>query len=117
MANTDEVLHALHAIGADSHELDALHSRVASAVLPMFRAASPRLSGAMAASFRGTVRKSRAVVASDLVYAPVVTFGWPAHNIAPNRWDKPVVTAAGPRVLELYRAEFNRIIARHGAGR
>lgn len=50
------------------------------------RQRAPRLSGALAASIQTTATKTEATVGSPLVYAPVINYGWPGHNIRARRF-------------------------------
>lgn len=54
------------------------------------RALAPRVTGRLAASLVATATRERAQVSSQLVYAPVIHYGWRGHNIEPQ----PFLTTA-----------------------
>ncbi len=48
------------------------------------RRRAPRLSGRLASSITTGAEKNQALIGSDLVYAPVIHWGWPARGISPS---------------------------------
>lgn len=127
IVNERPVVRGLKAVGANLSELTDLHRRVANAVLPIYRSRIPatdphrkgRARGRLRDSARIGATRTRALVrvgGGDIEYAQVVTFGWPGHGIAPNRWDIPATAIAGRVALPLYEAGIKQVIAKHGAG-
>jgi hypothetical protein len=45
----------------------------------------PDQTGSLSASYRPSVTKTRSAVYTPLIYAPVIEYGWPAHNIEPQK--------------------------------
>lgn len=54
------------------------------------RAAAPFVSGRLRLSLGVDTEPGRVTVGSDLIYAPVIHNGWPAHNIRANPFLIPV---------------------------
>lgn len=63
-------------------DMEAVNAEVAGIVASAVRA--PRRTGRLAGSVQPSATKTEAAVGSDLVYAPVIHNGWPAHHIAAN---------------------------------
>ena len=107
----------MRSVNIDLKELTAVNKDVAQAVLPVYRAAIPVLSGRLRDSARaGATRKAALIrVGRNLPYAKPVTFGWPAHNIAPHRWDLAAMPAAGEVGRRVHEAGLVALLARHGA--
>lgn len=80
----DETLRrTLRAAQSDIADLDQGPS--ARLVLGRAQARTPKVSGRLARSLVAKdIGQGRAVVQSDLIYAPVIHYGWPAHNITPQ---------------------------------
>jgi phage gpG-like protein len=62
----------------------------------------PRLSGRLAASLTVTASPTEGTVGSDLVYAPVIEFGWPAHGIEARRFLSNAADARWNETIDVY---------------
>jgi hypothetical protein len=65
----------------------------------------PRRSGRLAKSIKATASRTRGLVRAggDLVpYAGVISFGWPAHDIAPQPFLLDALDARRETIVELY---------------
>jgi phage gpG-like protein len=58
--------------------------KTATLIVADARARAPRRTGRLASSITGDVQPNQSLVGSDLVYAPVIHWGWPDRNIAPQ---------------------------------
>lgn len=73
----------LHAAADELANLDQSDS--ARLVQQRAQARAPKRSGTLARSVQARdLGNGTAAVASDLVYAPVIHYGWPAHGISPE---------------------------------
>jgi hypothetical protein len=72
------------------------------------QARAPKRSGRLAASVQASsLGKGEAQVASALVYAPVIHFGWAAHSITPN----PFLETAANDSVPLVQAQNLRQVS------
>ena len=76
-----ELARALDGAKRDLKDMGPVNRRAADVVAKAIAAAAPRVTGALAGSFRASSTGDRATVESDLIYAPVINNGWPAHGI------------------------------------
>jgi hypothetical protein len=100
----DETLNrTLRAAEADLADMDQSDS--ARMVAQRAAARAPKRSGTLARSvYAKGLGKGEAVVQSELVYAPVIHYGWAAHNIAPQ----PFLTEALADSTRLIEAASDR---------
>jgi len=78
---------------------------------------APKRSGRLASSVRARdLGKGAAEVASSLIYAPVIHYGWPAHSISANPFLETAATDSVPLVQAANLKEADRILGKvHGA--
>lgn len=74
----------LHHAAARVADMSGPNREVANLIAAATR--PPRRTGRLAGSIRASSTATDASVTSALVYAPVIEYGWPAHNIAPARF-------------------------------
>ena len=93
----------MHAAAADIENMDQLDN--ARLVAQRAAANAPKVSGRLARSVVAKdLGKGQAAVVSDLVYAPVIHYGWAAHHISPN----PFLTEAVADSTRLVEANSER---------
>lgn len=116
MADTTQVqgLDTLRATMAsaqrDLEEMDQADS--ARLVQQRAQARAPKRSGRLAGSVQARdLGKGQAEVASSLVYAPVIHYGWAAHSIEPNPFLETAATDSQPLVEAASLREANRILS------
>ena len=80
----DRLAATLHAAADDLADMGAVHAAVGSLIAA--RVHPPRLTGRLAGSIRASSSAREVVVGSNLVYAPVQEYGWPAHGIRATRF-------------------------------
>jgi hypothetical protein len=88
----------------DISDLKAATMKAAATVAQAAQASSPRRTGTLAGSVHGNRATARATVSSRLVYAGVIHWGWPAHNIEPQ----PFVSQAAQDTEPVWVAEYQR---------
>lgn len=81
------------------------------------RAAAPKRSGLLASSVRARdAGKGQSVVASSLVYAPVIHYGWPAHGITARPFLTEALANSQPLILaDLTKQTQHALGSVHGA--
>lgn len=106
----------MHAAGQKLEDFGTVNERVARFVAQQSRAAAPKRSGALARSIRGTAgrakKRSSARISSNLIYAKVIHYGWPGHNIEPNPFIKQTIRSTRAQWLGAYRAETRKIVSK-----
>lgn len=87
-------------------------AREASTILVgRIRSTAPREKGVLANSFQADPHGGTAIAASELVYAPVINGGWPAHNISPNPFTQRALDQADAQIVELYLDDVDDALA------
>lgn len=77
------------------------------------KARAPKVSGTLASSiYASDIGPGKAQVASDLVYAPVIHYGWPRRNIRPQPFLDTAVTDSVPLVEANSQRDAQRILGR-----
>jgi hypothetical protein len=69
----------------------------------------PQRSGALVGSLRTPRAVSRARVSSSLIYAPVIHWGWPKHNIRRNRFVMRAAEQTRPQWMDEYERELQKL--------
>lgn len=80
----DRLAATMRAAAGELADMGAVHAAVGSMIAG--RVSPPRLTGRLAGSIRSSSTPRDVVVGSNLVYAPVHEYGWPAHNIRARRY-------------------------------
>lgn len=75
------------------------------------RARAPFVSGTLRASLDVATSAGRVRVGSDLIYAPVIHNGWPAHNISANPFLVDGAEQSEPVWGRVYETEAARIMS------
>jgi hypothetical protein len=90
-------------MGADLRDLSKLHKRVAVAFIPVVSAAAPKgETGKLASSFRPSGIRTKARAKSSLIYAPVINYGWHAHNIEGAHYAERALDRFGQQAHRMY---------------
>lgn len=109
-------------VGADRFEGDLLKAaemledlsipmkQTASIILKTARTTVPRLTGALALSMIPQSDKMTATVSSPLVYASVIHWGWPGHNIEPNPWLLGAARKSEPIWVEKFHQYIEKVM-------
>ena len=108
----DERLRAtLKRAGDEMEHLD--HGQDARLIAQRAQARAPKRSGTLARSiYAKDMSLGRAVVTSDLVYAPVIHFGWAAHHIAAQPYLTTAVTDSVTLVESNDLRQVNKALAK-----
>lgn len=75
------------------------------------RAAAPYVTGRLRSSLHAETADGRVSVGSDLIYAPVIHNGWPAHHIAADPFLIPVAEETESAWGRAYLVETNKILS------
>ena len=105
-----ELRRALKALGADLHDLTALHRAIAADVVAAVASTAPRDSGRLASSFRPNATRTTAKARTSLVYAPVINYGWDAHNIAAQHYAEAALNASSSAVMAKYKSGIEQLL-------
>lgn len=112
-----ELRRELRKIGGDLSELTAANRRIAELVVPAARAGSPNASrrgtGRLAESIGARATRTSARIASRLVYAPVIEYGWPARGISPSTFVQEAIEGSRDEIVAAYQAELERVLGRY----
>jgi len=112
----DRLRATMRAAGLKLRDLSAVNRRTAAKVVTAAAPSTPRRTGALAASVRPQGTQRVAAARSTLVYAPVIHFGWPGHNIAAQPWLMDAAVATEPEWTGYYEDEIDKILNTvHGA--
>lgn len=115
-----QVNRALRKAGAGTREMSALHRTIAQSVAPEvaaeFTARAKAPTGALAASMRPRATARKASVASALVYAPIIEYGWPARGIEASGAGAAVLERRAAGIVEQYSREVSAIVDRAMGG-
>ena len=90
----------------DLAELDTSNRAVGEVVRARAASNAPKVTGRLAGSVRADVVANGVEIASDLVYAPVINNGWPAHNIVAQPFMTNALSEATSLVLAKYTDEI-----------
>jgi len=112
----DRLRATMRAAGLKLRDLSAVNRRTAAKVVAAAAPAAPRRTGVLAASVRPQGTQRVAAARSTLVYAPVIHFGWPRHNIAAQPWLYDAAVETQPEWTGYYDTEVDKILNTiHGA--
>jgi hypothetical protein len=112
-----ETRKALRQVGADLRDLTKVHRRIADLVAPVARANVPntsgRSTGRLAEAIRPRATQTRASISAQLVYAPVIEFGWPGRGIPPALYIGHAMIDTAGEVMDLYREGIAEVLGRY----
>ena len=100
----------MKAAGLKLRDLSAVNRRTAAKVVQAAAPGTPRRSGALAASVKPSGTQRVASARSNLVYAPVVHYGWPGRGQAAQPWLFEAATATEPEWTGYYEAEIDKLL-------
>lgn len=109
-----EVARGFGALARDLEDMTAPNRRIAALLVPGVARRSPRLTGALAASWRAEASKIAASVTSDLRYAGPVEYGQPRRGIPGARMVRDTVAAEAEQCIAAYRETVAERGKRHG---
>jgi len=113
----NQVVRALTEIGFETQDLKAAFGRISAAALPVYASKTPRDTGRLAADYRASKTKNRALLRvgrAAVPYAWVQQWGWPKRNIRAHHFVQEGDRVMEPRVIKLLEQEINQIIKRKG---
>jgi len=98
--------------GDELADMEAANRTVGELVRGRAATDAPKVSGRLAGSLRvSSVTKSEVVVASDLVYAAPINFGWPARNISAQPFMSNALNESEKFVLQTYEARVGAAVS------
>lgn len=92
-------------------DMKSTHAKAAQVIQRAALPGTPRRTGRLAASQKVTAGPTEGMVTSHLVYAPVIHWGWRAHNIDPQPWLSKAAQSSQPQWLNVYEREIERILS------
>lgn len=96
--------------GVDLGQMSAAHQQVGSIVIAASSPLAPRKSGRLATSLKATRTRASAVVKSNVIYAGVQEYGWPARNIAASAFVRGGAKNSEPVWLSTYLDAINKAL-------
>lgn len=98
-----ELQSTLHRAAVGIANMDRAGRAAAQLVTASGRSQAPRRTGRLAASIHASESKQGSTsIGSNLVYAPVIHWGWPGHNISANPFLSRALDQNADRILDLY---------------
>jgi hypothetical protein len=101
--------------GHDLDDMVAANAAVSALVATRAKSTAPHRSGRLAGSIRGSKAKASSVVRAGgaaVVYAGVIHYGWPAHNIEANPFLVDTARATEPQWRGMYLAGINKALSK-----
>ena len=95
--------------GADMVDLKEANVEVADTVVARARAIGPNRTGRLVGSLQPSRVVSRARIRSSLIYAPVIHWGWPKHNIKPDKFVLAAALQTQPQWMAEYEISLQKI--------
>lgn len=108
VVGADEVVDALQRLADEAQSLDL--TGAGDLVRAQLEAASPRLTGTLAASWQVVGEQGQAVIGSELVYASVQNYG--SSHVQALHFAERAAELATDQAGELVGAEIDRLISR-----
>ena len=105
-----ELRRSLKQLGVDLRDLSALHKKIAADVCQVVEGTAPRTTGRLAGSFRPSGTRTMARARSSLVYAPVIEYGWPRHNIEGQKYAERALASSAPKVKQEYSQGIDKLL-------
>ena len=93
--NLRQLQRALREVEDGANDLKDANAKVAKIVASSVRAAAPRRTGRLQASIRGNRAQRVARISSNLLYAPIINYGWPGHDIEAQHFAERGVDESG----------------------
>jgi len=100
----EELVRAMHAAQERLRDMTAQYAFTGKVIVAAARRKAPKQTGRLAGSLRAAPEGQQVQVGSPLVYAPVIHYGWPAHNIEPQ----PFLDEAAEETQDEWMREFIR---------
>lgn len=110
-----ELRKALDEAADDAQDLKDANREAGTVVVEEAKSLVPVLTGRLQASIRATGAKAGSTVVggrASLVYAGVIHFGWPAHNIEPQPFLYDAVDRRRDEVMDRYQKAIDQIVDR-----
>jgi phage gpG-like protein len=99
----------LRKAGVDMADMKEANVKASRTVSGRAEAIGPRRSGQLMGSLTNPRIVARAVVRSNLRYAPVIHYGWPAHHIRPQPFLSHAAADTQEQWLTAYEQDLQRI--------
>lgn len=93
-------------------EIRSLNKDAADKVATEARKRAPRRTGRLAGSIRSGATQRHAYVKTNLIYGPVIEFGWPGHNIEPQPYIYAAIGSTRDDVMEAYAEGLEDLMRR-----
>lgn len=100
----------MKAAGVDLTQMSEAHQKVGQIVISAAAPLTPRQTGRLAGSLKASRTRASAIVRSNLVYAGVQEYGWPAHGIEASAMVRTGASRSEPVWLTAYRAAIDRAL-------
>lgn len=113
VAGRDQLVKTMREAGANLKDLNAANKAAAEVATPPAVAAAPRVSGRLASTGRPAGTRAAALIrfgGAAVPYAPVIHFGWQAHNIEPQPWAFQSAQSTEPQWTAVYEREIDKIL-------
>ena len=112
LLGADKMQRELKAAVVDLADLSEPGRQAGRRVASAGTAEAPRRTGALAASHRSTADRTVALITANTVYAPVIHWGWRAHNIEPNPWLSRAAQRTEPAWIQFYEQQVDKALDR-----
>lgn len=112
-----EVARRLRKVEGGMADLKKVHADAAEIVEVRAAAIVPRRTGALKSTVRSTGQARGGVVRAGfkrVLYAGVIHFGWPKHNISPQPFLYDALDQRATEVVDVYETRVNKLIKQNG---
>lgn len=106
----DRLAITMRAAAADLADMSTSNRAVGEVVRARAASAAPKVSGRLAGSVRAYPARGEVEIASALVYAPPINYGWPARNIVAQPFMVNAVNDSRAAVVARYASDVGSTI-------
>lgn len=108
-----ETVRSLERFGVEVKDLKNAFKRIGTLIKDDAQTRAPSVTGRLSNSIRPSNAKNKAIIRAGgarVVYAGVIHYGWPGHNISPQPFLEEAVEANQKEAVDMVEDELNRLI-------
>lgn len=110
VVGADRLAMTMRAAAHDLADMSTSNRAVGEVVRARAASLAPKVTGRLAGSVRPSYDGGEVVIASGLVYAPPINYGWPAHNIVAQPFMVNAVEDSRTAVVARYSSDVGQAI-------
>jgi phage gpG-like protein len=108
-----EAVRSIEELGVEVQDLKAAFKKAGDLIAGVAKGRAPKKSGALAATIKPSNTKNKSVIragSAKVVYAGVIHYGWPGHNIEPHPYLTDAVAEKQDEAVDVVEKELNKLI-------